>query len=111
MHGEGVRLVVGLPRRGGAVLVVGVGVVVVDVLPRQDGGAGRAAHGRRGEGIGEMCAALLHDVPGFVHCLHGAWGVVALRDIKEKTIQRPRTAIKGAQRDIRKMKRGIRVRR
>lgn len=39
MHGEGVRLVVCLPRGRGAVLVVGVGVVVVHILPCQDGGA------------------------------------------------------------------------
>lgn len=73
MHGEGVRLVVGLPGGRGAVLVVGVGVVVVHVLARQNGGAGRAAHGRGGERVGEMHASLLHDVPGFVHGLHGAW--------------------------------------
>ncbi len=70
MYGKCVRLVVGLPRGRGAVLVVGVGVVVVHVLPRQDGGAGRAAHGRGGESVGEMRAALLHDVPSFVHGLH-----------------------------------------
>lgn len=51
MHGERVRLVVGLPRRRGAVLIVGVGVVVVHILPCQDGGTGRAAHGRSGEGV------------------------------------------------------------
>lgn len=43
------------------------------VFPRQDGGARRAAHGRGGESVGKMRAALLHDVPGFVHGLHGAW--------------------------------------
>lgn len=37
VNGEGARLVLSLPRRGRAVLVVGVGVVVVDVLPRQHG--------------------------------------------------------------------------
>lgn len=70
MHGECVRLMVGLPRGRGAVLVVGVGVVVVHVLPCQDGGAGRAAHGRRGESVGEMRASFLHDLPSFVHGLH-----------------------------------------
>lgn len=73
MHGEGVRLVVRLPRGRGAVLVVRVGVVVVHIFPREDGGAGRAAHGRGGESVGEMRAALLHDLPGFVHGLHRAW--------------------------------------
>lgn len=70
VHSKGVWLVMGLPRRRGAVLVVGVGVVVMHILPRQDGGAGRAAHGRGGEGIGEMSSTFLHDVPGFVHGLH-----------------------------------------
>lgn len=51
VHGKGVRLVMGLPRRRGAVLIVGVGVVVVHILPRQDGGAGWATHGRGGEGV------------------------------------------------------------
>lgn len=51
VHGERVRLVVRLPRWRGAVLVVGVSVVVVHVLPRQDGGAGRAAHGGGGESV------------------------------------------------------------
>lgn len=88
MHGEGVRLVVGLPGGRGAVLVVGVGVVVVHVLARQNGGAGRAAHGRGGERVGEVHASLLHDVPGFVHGLHGSWrgwdggGVGVTEDIK-----------------------------
>lgn len=45
VHSKGVRLVVHLPRGRGAVLVVCVSVVVVHILPRQDGGAGRAAHG------------------------------------------------------------------
>lgn len=70
MYSKGVRLVVGLPRGRGAVLVVGVGVVVVNILPRQDGGAGRAAHGCGGESVGEVCATLLHDVSSFVHGLH-----------------------------------------
>lgn len=70
MHGEGVRLVVGLPRGRRAVLIVGVGVVVVHILARQNGRTGRAAHGCGGESVGEMHATLLHDVPGFVHGLH-----------------------------------------
>lgn len=74
VHGEGVRLVVGLPRRRRAVLVVGVRVVVVHVLARQDGGARRAAHGRGGEGVGEVGTALLHDASRLVHGLHGACG-------------------------------------
>lgn len=40
------------------------------ILPCQDGGAGRTAHGCGGESVGEMRAALLHDVSSFVHGLH-----------------------------------------
>lgn len=61
----------GLPGGRGAVLVVGVGVVVVHVLPGEDGGAGGAAHGRGHEGVDEVRPALLHDAPGLVHHLHG----------------------------------------
>lgn len=43
------------------------------ILARQNGGTGRATHGRGGESIGEMHATLLHDVSGFVHGLHRAW--------------------------------------
>ena len=69
VHSEGTRLVLGLPGRGGAVLIVGVGVVVVHVLPRQHGGARRAAHGRGHKGVGEGGTAVLHDLPGLVHHL------------------------------------------
>lgn len=71
VDGEGARLVGGLPGRGGAVLVVGVGVVVVHVLASQHGGARRAAHGRGDEGVDEGGSAALHDPPGFVHHLQG----------------------------------------
>lgn len=70
MYSEGVWLMVGLPRGRGAVLIVGVGVVVVHILPSKDGGAGRATHGCGGESIGEMRSALLHHVSSFVHGLH-----------------------------------------
>lgn len=85
MHGEGVRLVVGLPRGRRAVLIVGVGVVVVHILARQNGGTGRAAHGRGGESVGEVHAALLHDVSGFVHGLHRTW----------ETTERGQTVVRG----------------
>ena len=64
-------LVLGLPGGRGAVLVVGVGVVVVHVLPRQHGGARRAAHRRGHKGVGEVGATLLHDAAGLIHGLHG----------------------------------------
>lgn len=70
---KGVRLVVGLPRGWGAVLVVGIGMVIMHIFSRQDGGAGWAAHWRGGESVWKMCAALFHDVPSFVHGLHRAW--------------------------------------
>ena len=60
-----------LPGGRGAVFVVGVGVVVVDVLPGEDGGARGAAHGRGHEGVDEVGPALLHDAPRLVHHLHG----------------------------------------
>lgn len=85
MHSEGVRLMVGLPGGRRAVLIVGVGVVVVHVLARQNGGTGRATHGRGGESVGEMHATLLHDVSGFVHGLHRAW----------ETAERGRTGVRG----------------
>lgn len=112
MHGEGVRLVVGLPRGGGAVFIVGVGVVVVHVLPGQDGGAGRAAHGCGRESVGEMRAALLHDASSFVHGLHGAWekngvgkregGRFALRDEGERRFKGSGIELKGTQGEIKK---------
>lgn len=71
VHGEGAALVLRLPGGRGAVLVVGVGVVVVDVLAGEDGGARGAAHGRGHEGVGEVRPAPLHDAPGLVHHLHG----------------------------------------
>lgn len=97
MYGEGVRLMVGLPRGRRAVLIVGVGVVVVHILARQNGRAGRAAHGRGGESVGEMHATLLHDVPGFVHGLHRAWEGKRERGRREE-ILRPRIELKRAQR-------------
>lgn len=60
-----------LPGGRGAVLVVGVGVVVMHVLPGEDGGARGAAHGRGHEGVAEGRPALLHDLPCLVHDLQG----------------------------------------
>ena len=71
VHGEGAALVLRLPGGRGAVLVVGVGVVVVHVLSGEDGGPRGAAHGRGHEGVDEVRPALLHDAPGLVHHLHG----------------------------------------
>lgn len=61
-----------LPRWRGAVLIVGVRVVVVNVLPRQHGRTGRAAHGRGHKGVSESCAPFLHDSASFVHHLQRA---------------------------------------
>lgn len=62
-----------LPGGRGAVLIVGVGVVVVYVLAREHRRAGRAAHGRRHEGVGEGGPLALHNLSGFVHDLQGPW--------------------------------------
>lgn len=63
------RFVLRLPGRRGAVLVVGVSVVVVDVLARQHGRPWRAAHGCGDKGVGESCASVFHDFAGFIHYL------------------------------------------
>lgn len=60
-----------LPGGRGAVLVVGVGVMVVHILPGEDGGPRGAAHGRGHEGVDEVRPTLLHDAPCLVHHLHG----------------------------------------
>lgn len=70
VHCKGADFMLGLPGWRGAVLVVGVGVVVVDVLPCQDRGAGRAAHGSCHKGIDEMSTSMLHDTSCFIHHLH-----------------------------------------
>jgi hypothetical protein len=58
--GEGPRLVGGLPLRAGAIVVVGVDVVVVDVHPGQERGPRGTAHGRRDVGVPEL-GALVPD--------------------------------------------------
>lgn len=58
VRGEGARLVAGLPLRRGAVVVVGVDVVVVHVHAGQQAGARRAAHGRRHVRVPELRAAV-----------------------------------------------------
>lgn len=73
INSEGPRLMLGLPGGRGAVLVVGVGVVVMGVLSRQHGGAGRTAHGRGDERVGEVGPTLFHDPPGLIHDLHRTW--------------------------------------
>lgn len=73
VNSKSARLVLGLPGGWRAVLVVGVGVVVVGVLPRQHGGPWRTAHGRGDKRIGEVRSTLFHDPPGLIHDLHGAW--------------------------------------
>lgn len=72
VHGEGSALMLCLPGGRGTVLVVGVGVVIVDVLAGEDGGARGTAHRCSHEGVDEVCPALLHDTSCLVHHLHGA---------------------------------------
>ena len=71
IHGKSAALMLCLPGGRGAVFIVGVGVVVVNVLPGEDGGARGAAHGRGHEGIGEGGPPTLHNLSGFVHDLQG----------------------------------------
>lgn len=107
VHSKCVGLVVRLPWRWGAVLVVGVSVVVVHILPCQDGGPGRTAHGCRGESIRKMRAAFLHDLTSFVHGLHWTWGrtkTTVCRKRGRLTIQRPTTEMKGTHRDKKLLK-------
>lgn len=59
-----------LPGWRRTVLIVGVSVVVVDILARQDRGARGAAHGRCHKGIDEMSTSVLHDTSCFIHHLH-----------------------------------------
>lgn len=69
IDGKRTRFVLSLPGRRGAVLVVGVSVVVVDVLARQHGGPWRAAHGCGDKSVGERCASVFHYFAGFIHDL------------------------------------------
>jgi len=70
---KGVRLMVPHPLGWGAVVVVGVHVVVVHIQPCQDGTAGRAAHGRGDEGVDEVGTLLYHLLLQLGHCLQGPW--------------------------------------
>lgn len=70
VHCKGTYFVLGLPGWRRTVLIVSVSVVVVDVLPRQDRGAGWAAHGRCHKGVDEMGTSVLHDTSCFIHHLH-----------------------------------------
>lgn len=73
--------------------------MVVHILSRQYGGAGWAAHGRGGEGVGEMRAALLHDVPSFVHGLHRAWGKTVRERGEEGEVVRGIRRVRGDSKD------------
>lgn len=68
------RFVVCLPGWRGAVLIVGVGVVVVHIFSGQYGRSRRAAHRGGGKRVGKVGAGLHHYTPCFVHGLHGAFG-------------------------------------
>ena len=57
----------------GAVVVVGVRVVVVRVHAGQHGAAGRTAHRRRHEGVVEVSAAILEDPACFRHVVQRAY--------------------------------------
>lgn len=73
VHSERTYFMLSLPGWRRAVLIVSVSVVVVDVLPRQNRGARRAAHGCCHEGIDEMSTSMFHDPPCFIHHLHRPW--------------------------------------
>lgn len=75
---------VGLPGWRGAVLIVGVGVMVVHIFPCQYCGSRRAAHRSGGKRIGEMGAGLHHYTPCFVHGLHGAFGNICRFEKKNR---------------------------
>ncbi len=79
VNSKSVRFMVGLPGRGWAVLIVGVGMVVVHIFPSQDGRSRRTAHRSGGKRIGEVSASLHHYTLCFVHGLHRAfrekWGI------------------------------------
>lgn len=65
--GEGAALVRLLPHGRGAVLVVGVHLVVMDVHSGEDGRTRRTAHGRCGVGLREVGAPVLHEVHQLRH--------------------------------------------
>lgn len=65
-----------LPEGGGAVVVVGVHLVVVDVEAGQQGGAGRTAHGRGHVCVREVGTAVTKDAKGLGHEVHGTWNAV-----------------------------------
>lgn len=73
VHCKGVYFMLSLPGWRRTVLIVGVSVVVVDVLPRQDRGARWAAHGCCHKGIDEMSTSVFHDTSCFIHHLHRTW--------------------------------------
>lgn len=50
-----------LPVKGGTVVVVCVGVMIMGVHPRQEGTSGGAAHGSGDERVVEMYTLITHD--------------------------------------------------
>lgn len=91
VNSKSVRFMVGLPGRWWAVLVVGVGMVVVHIFPSQNGRSRRAAHRSGGKRIGEVSASLHHYALCFVHGLHWAfrekWGIYVDSKKRETEIQ------------------------
>lgn len=68
--GKGSWLKVSLPLGRGAVVTVGVDVVIVRIESGEDGGSRRTAHGSRGVGMTERRSLLLHDLPCLWHEVH-----------------------------------------
>ncbi len=69
----------------GAVVVVGVRVVVVHVHAGQHGAARRTAHGRRHEGVVEGGAAVAQDTPRLRHVVERTCDEKCQRDIRDRT--------------------------
>lgn len=62
----------GLPLRTGAVIVVGVHMVVVHVETCEERAAAGAAHGRGGVGVTEFCPASFQQFQSVRHVVEGA---------------------------------------
>lgn len=69
--GEGATFVRLLPHGRGAVLVIGVHLVVMDVHSGEDGRTRRTTHGRGGVGLREVGASVLHEVHKLRHVVEG----------------------------------------
>lgn len=73
IYSKSPRLMHGLPRGWGAVLIVGVDIVVVHILPSEHGWPWWTAHGCGHKSIGESGPSMLHNLPGFIHDLQRPW--------------------------------------